>query len=88
METVAVSAKETEESSHQVSSLIDEIARASHQQADGITQINQAVTQMDGGIQKLAANTEELAAVSMAVEEQLGNVQEGVDALHQLINGK
>ncbi len=43
---------------------------------------------MDGGIQELAANSEELAAASQAVEEQLRNVQEGVDSLHQLINGK
>ena len=88
LETVALSARETEDSSHQVSVLIDEIARASHQQADGISQINQAIIQMDSGIQKLAANSEELASSTQAVEEQLQYLQDGVKALHQLVNGK
>ncbi len=87
MEAVSRSASEAEDSSRQVSSLIDEIAQASHQQADGIAQISQAVTQMDGGIQTLAANSEELATASQAVEEQLQNVRDGVDGLHRLING-
>ncbi len=87
METVARSASETEESSRQISVLIDEIAQASHQQADGITQINQAVTQMDVGIQQLAANSEELAASSQEVGEQLQNLHYGVESLRRLVTG-
>jgi len=87
VDTVAKSARETQESSQSVSILINEIAQASHQQADGIIQINQAVSQMDGGIQKLAANSEELAAVSQAVEDQLGDLHLSIEGLNELING-
>jgi len=87
LDTVSRSAKETEESSQHVSDLIDEIAKASHQQASGIMQINQAISQMDAGIQKLAANSEELAAVSHAVEEQVQNLHASVEGLSLLIDG-
>jgi hypothetical protein len=87
LDTVSRSAKETEESSQYVSDLIDEIAKASHQQASGIMQINQAISQMDAGIQKLAANSEELAAVSHAVEEQVQNLHASVEGLSLLIDG-
>ena len=86
--TVAGSAKETLDSSKHVNTLIDEIAQASHQQAEGITQINQAIAQMDGGVQKLAANSEELAAASQAIEEQLQNLYVGVEDLRLLVKGR
>jgi len=86
--TVTSSAKEALDSSESVSARIDEIAKASQQQAEGITHINQAIGQMDGSIQKLAANSEELAAASQEVEEQLHNLHYGVEDLNQLINGR
>lgn len=88
MKTVAHSARETEESAQQVSNLIDKIAQGSHQQADGISQINRAVIQMDDGINRLAANSEELATFSKAIDEQLQDVQGVVDNLHLLIKGR
>lgn len=88
MKTVADGAKETAESSGQLSTLIDKIVQASRQQADGITTINQEITRMDEGVQKLAADSVELAATSQAVGEQLQNLHFGIEGLEQLITGK
>jgi methyl-accepting chemotaxis protein len=58
------------ESSGKVGELINEIAAASQEQADGISQVNQAVTQMDQVVQKNAASAEESAASSEQLSGQ------------------
>jgi len=58
------------ESSSKVGELINEIAAASQEQADGISQVNQAVTQMDQVVQKNAAGAEESAASSEQMSGQ------------------
>ena len=50
----------------QVSSVIEEISQASHEQTDGIEQINQAVAIDGSGTQQNAALVEEAAAAAAA----------------------
>ena len=51
-------------------SLVSDISAASLEQAEGIRQVNQAVTQMDGVTQQNAALVEEAAAAAKSLEEQ------------------
>ncbi len=59
-----------------VSGLVAEIANASQQQANGIEEVNQAVTQMDAMTQQNSALVEEAAAAAEALTEQAGNMLE------------
>ncbi len=74
--------------SRKVSSLVEEIAGASHEQAQGISQINVAVTEMDNNTQALAANSEELAAAATSVQSHTVELLENVNLLTQLVDGK
>lgn len=55
---------------HHVTGIMSEIAAASREQSDGITQVNNAVTQMDEVTQQNAALVEEAAAAAGSLEEQ------------------
>ena len=57
-----------------VSDMIKEIAIASHEQSDGIDQINIAITQMDEVTQQNAALVEEAAAASKSMQLQGENL--------------
>lgn len=65
-----------------IGELIGEIAAASEEQAQGIEQINTAVSQLDQVTQQNAANAEESAAASEQLNAQAGEM-EGV--VHQLV---
>jgi len=54
-----------------VANLINEIATASIEQAQGIEQINKAVADMDKVVQQNAANAEESASVSEEMSAQI-----------------
>jgi methyl-accepting chemotaxis protein len=58
------------ESTTKLSSLVGEIAAASREQAQGIDQINQAITHMDQATQNNAATAEEAAASSEEMNSQ------------------
>ncbi|WP_353223516.1 methyl-accepting chemotaxis protein [Salinisphaera hydrothermalis] len=58
------------ESINQVSNIISDIATAGSEQAQGIDQVNTAVSQMDSVTQQNAALVEESAAASASLEEQ------------------
>jgi len=62
--------KENIEISSKISLLIDEIAAASNDQAEGIGQINKAITEMDKVTQVTAANAEESASASQEMTAQ------------------
>lgn len=47
-----------------------EISNATHEQSDGIHQVNQAVTQMDTTTQQNAALIEQATAAAASLEEQ------------------
>jgi len=58
------------ENTKKVAGIIDEIAMASNEQANGIGQVNDAVTQMDSMTQENASLVEEAAAASKAMQDQ------------------
>jgi methyl-accepting chemotaxis protein len=58
-------------SATKVANLINEIATASIEQAQGIEQINKAVADMDKVVQQNAANAEESASVSEEMSAQI-----------------
>ena len=79
--------KTVTESSAKIASLVSEIASASQEQAQGYTQINQAITQMDGVTQQNSATAEESAAASEELSAQSFTMMKAVDALKVMIEG-
>jgi methyl-accepting chemotaxis protein len=71
----------------QVDELVAEVAGASHEQTQGITQINAAISQMDKVTQSNAASAEESAAAAEELNAQAESMQESVAELMQLVNG-
>lgn len=71
-----------------VNELMDEIAAASQEQSQGISQINKAITQMEAVTQQNAANSEESASASEELSAQAGNLREIVQQLVVLVEGK
>lgn len=61
-----------------VQELVDEIARASHEQSDGIEQINAAMGQIDTTTQQNASLVEESSAASGSLKEQSSLLLESV----------
>lgn len=86
--TVVKESQQVTEGSHKVSVLIDEISTASHEQSQGIGQINIGVTEMDRGTQQLAANAEELAAAAEAVNGQTLLLRDNISTLNALLEGE
>ena len=70
-----------------VGDLISEIATASNEQADGIGQINMAVSDMDKVIQRSAASAEESASASREMLFQASQMKILVNELRALIKG-
>ncbi len=67
--------------------LADEISQASTHQADGIGEINKAVTQMERNVQKNAASVEDSAAAARSLNTQAENLRSIVDDLVDIIGG-
>jgi methyl-accepting chemotaxis protein len=63
-----------------VTDIMGEISSASHEQTQGIEQINQAITQMDQVTQQNAALVEEAAAAAGSLQEQAGGLVQVVSA--------
>lgn len=61
-----------------VTTIMAEISSASHEQSDGIEQVNLAVTQMDIVVQQNAALVEEAAAAAGSLEQQANRLTEAV----------
>lgn len=74
--------------SRKVKELMDEIAAASQEQAQGIMQINKAISQMDQVTQQIASNAEESASASEELSSQAISMSEVVDSLVSLVYGK
>jgi methyl-accepting chemotaxis protein len=71
----------------EVDSLSGEVAAASQEQSQGITQVNTAVTQMDKVTQSNAANAEESASAAEEMASQAAALKEAVSELMQLVDG-
>ncbi len=61
-----------------VTDIMGEISAASHEQTQGIEQINQAITQMDQVTQQNAALVEEAAAAASSLQAQAGQLVQAV----------
>jgi methyl-accepting chemotaxis protein len=71
----------------QVNDLVAEVANASHEQTQGISQINLAVGQMDKVTQSNAASAEESASAAQELNSQAADMKDSVAKLHQLVGG-
>ena len=58
-----------------VAAIVAEIAQASGEQANGISQVGTALSQMDGITQRNAAHTEELSAMAQDLSQQAAHMQ-------------
>lgn len=67
--------------------LVNEIAAASAEQAEGIIQINQAMTEMDRVTQGHSASSQQSAALSHELANQAALLNAHVDQLGKVING-
>ncbi len=84
---VAKSLEEIVGKARQVDELAGEVAAASKEQSQGITQVNVAVSQMDKVTQSNAANAEESAAAAEQLNAQAETMKEAVCELLRLVNG-
>jgi len=71
----------------QVTELINGIARASDEQAQGVEQVNQAVAQMDKVTQQNAAGAEQSAAAAEELSAQAATTRSLVNELLALVRG-
>lgn len=76
-----------EDNTQKVQNIIDEISATSAEQADGIAQINRAVSDIDTVVQNTAAQAEELAASSGDLVSQVSALAAELEALKKLIYG-
>jgi methyl-accepting chemotaxis protein len=70
-----------------VDELVAEVAVASHEQTQGITQINAAIIQIDKVTQANAANAEESAAAAQELNAQEAAMKKSVAELLRLVGG-
>jgi len=80
--------KRNVEISGKIGKLIDKIAAASQEQAQGVGQINKAVAEMDKVVQKNAASAEESASAAAEMSAQTKQMREFVDDLAALVGGR
>jgi methyl-accepting chemotaxis protein len=84
---VAASFDEIQTRVFQLDQLVGEIAAASQEQSQGLSQVNTAVSLMDQGTQSNAASAQESAAASEELSAQAGLLMEVVADLQQLVGG-
>jgi len=76
------------DSAEKVSALISEVAVASHEQSQGIDQVNRALVEMDRVIQQVAANAEESASASGEMSSQAEDLKTFVRQLTSIVSGR
>jgi methyl-accepting chemotaxis protein len=86
-EKVAASLHVIVEKARKVDELVAEIATASHEQSQGINQLNTAVGQMDKVTQSNSASAEETASAAEELNAQAMSLRESVTDLRQLVGG-
>jgi methyl-accepting chemotaxis protein len=84
---VAASLQQILERARMMDTLVGEIARASHEQSQGIGEVNGAVSEMDKITQANAATAEETAASAEELSAQAIAMQESTAELRSLIGG-
>ena len=76
------------EISEKIGNLVDEIAAASREQSQGISQVSKAVAEMDNVTQKNAANAEESASAAEEMNAQAAQMRDFVGDLVALVGGR
>jgi methyl-accepting chemotaxis protein len=84
---VAKTLDEIVDKARQVNELVTEVASASREQAQGLTQITSAVGQMDTVTQNNAASTEETAAAAEELNAHAVTMKSTVAEMMKLIGG-
>ncbi|MFH0881087.1 MAG: methyl-accepting chemotaxis protein [Lentisphaerota bacterium] len=84
---VAKALNAIQESAGKVAMLVAEIAAASKEQAQGIDQVNTAVSEMDKVVQQNAANAEESASASEELSSQAQELNAMVEQLMVIVGG-
>lgn len=82
------SISEIDDQSKKVSELLDEISVATDEQAQGVAQINQAVSQMEAVLAANAQTAEESSAASKALYAQTVNLNDIIKDLDTVVNGQ
>ena len=85
---VASQLNSIKDSSEKVNTLIAEIRAASKEQAQGIDQVNTAVSEMDKVVQKNAADSEESASAAEERSSQAAEMERMVAELKALVEGR
>ncbi|MCB2181936.1 MAG: hypothetical protein KQH63_07915 [Desulfobulbaceae bacterium] len=67
--------------------LIEEISTASKSQADGIAQVNKALSEMDVVVQRIAANAEEFSGASEEMNLQVEQMEKAISEMKMLLIG-
>jgi len=78
---------EVASSAAKVGELVSEITAASHEQAQGLEQVNKAIAEMDKVTQQNAANAEESASASEQMHAQAEQMRGVVGSLGALVGG-
>lgn len=78
---------ENVEISNKVGALVDEIAVACQEQAQGIDQISKAVTEMDKVVQETAASAEESSSAAQEMNAQAEQMHHYVEKLTEVVGG-
>ncbi|MTW04568.1 methyl-accepting chemotaxis protein [Pseudoduganella ginsengisoli] len=76
VDTAGVAMNDIVKSVQHVATLMVEITTASHEQSDGIGQVNLSITQMDDATQQNAALVEEAAAAAQSLQEQAAQLEQ------------
>lgn len=79
---------EIDSQSKKVSELLDEISIATNEQAQGVDQINKAVSQMETVLSSNAQTAEESSSASKALYAQTLNMNEIISRLNVLVKGQ
>ena len=77
-DTAGLAMSEIVASVQHVATLMAEITSASHEQSDGIGQVNQSIIQMDDATQQNAALVEQAAAAAQSLQEQAARLDQVV----------
>jgi methyl-accepting chemotaxis protein len=78
----------TSSMSSNVTTLLNEVNRASKEQMKGVNQITQAITQTNSVVQQTAASAEETASASEELLGQSEDVNMVVDSLNMVVKGR
>jgi myosin heavy subunit len=84
---VGESLHEIADAANKVNDLVGEMAEANKQQADGVEQVNLAVSQMDQVTQTNAASSEESASAAEELSAQAAEMRRMVTELVRMVDG-